>query len=80
MKRNLEEELSEFVKRIQDISSEHCPDWLTSNSYSVGIMPGHNLDLLQISLDYRVNRTEFLKTEVPDILKDPSKPDLRAVK
>lgn len=79
MKKKLEEELDELVGKMEAFISVNSPGWLTPNSTSVGIRPGHNLDLLQISFDFRVDRSEILKSETPDVLKDPSKPDLKVI-
>lgn len=75
-----EEELSEFVEKIEIFVATNCPSWLTSNSYFVGIKPGHNLDLLEISFDFRIDRTHMILSRTPEILKDPSKAALHVVK
>lgn len=77
---NLDDELIEFMAKLEKFSIENCPSWLTPNSYYSGIIPGHNLDLMQISFDYKVDRSAIMKFEIPDSLKDPSKPELTVVK
>lgn len=76
----IEEELSEFLEAFRVVSIEKCPSFLTSNSHFLGIVPGHNLDLLQISFDFKVDRWSLLKKNIPDILKDPSKAELTLLK
>jgi len=48
----------------------------------LGVIPGHNLDLLKIAFDFRIDRIFLLrmKTEIPDELKDPSKAELKVIK
>lgn len=74
---NIQEELNAFVEKILRVSYEECPSFLAPNSNFMGIIPGHNLDLLQISFDFRVDRTTLLLSETPNTLKDPLLPDLR---
>lgn len=74
-----EKELDEFVNKLNDFSIANCPSFIESNSFFVGIIPGHNLDLLQISFDFRITRSMLLKAKTPDILKDISKPNLKVL-
>ena len=76
----MEEELNEFIARFEECISKYCPKWITPNSNFVAIEPGHNLDLLKISFDFRVNRMEFLTRDTPQFLKDISKADLSIIK
>lgn len=71
-----QEELSEFIGKLDRFSSENCPKFITPNSNWFGVEPGHNLDLLKIAFDYRVDRTFLLRTDFTD----PSKPRLEVVK
>lgn len=78
-----EEEISAYIQRIERTVHEDCPAWLTPNSNWFGIMPGHNLDLLQIAFDFKINRSHVLKSSpdgVPAYLTDPSKPELKVIK
>lgn len=77
---NVQDELNEFIEKLGAFSIQHAPSWLKSNSYHVGILPGHNLDLLQIAFDFKVDRIYLLLSDTPDVLKDPSKGDLSLVK
>lgn len=77
---NIQEELNEFLGRVQEFSVGICPKWLTPNSHFAGIKPGHNLDLLEIGFDFRVDRTSLLLAETPDILQDPSKAQLKIMR
>ncbi len=72
-----EEDLKDFVYKIEEFIHFHYPKWLTPNSTSVGVLPGHNLDLMQISFDFRIDRTDLLLSDTPDVLKDFSKADLQ---
>lgn len=76
----MQEDISELLTRIDSVIAESCPAWLTPNSHFVSLVPGHNLDLLQVAFDFRVDRTSFLLSETPDFLKDPMKADLGVVK
>ena len=73
-------ELNEFIGKLEELARSNCPSWLQSNSYSVGVMPGHNLDLLQISFDFRIERAAILAMDCPEILKDPSNTVLTVIK
>jgi hypothetical protein len=77
---NHEDDLNEFKSKLERYSTEICPNWLTPNSTTVSIIPGHNLDLLQVSFDYRVDRTGLLISETPEELKDMSKPEFHVVR
>ncbi len=77
---DIQKELDEFVGKIETFNANNAPSFLTPNSYFVGIVPGHNLDLLQISFDYRIDRSQILKAETPEILKDPSKVELTVIR
>ncbi len=76
----MQEDLSEFLTHMVEASVRFCPSWLSANSYFMSIVPGHNLDLFQMSFDFRIDRTTILYTDTPDILKDPSKANLGVVK
>lgn len=76
----IQEELDEFIDKVQVFAAQNTPSWLTSNSNWVGIEPGHNLDLLKIGFDFVVDRTTLLWSETPNVLKDPSRADLGIVK
>lgn len=76
----IEEELDAFVEKLSTFSAENCPSFLTPNSNFMGIIPGHNLDLIQIAFDFRVDRMRMLLSETPNALKDPSKADLNLLK
>lgn len=80
MNDRIQEELNEFLEKVQEFNASICPHWLTPNSNFVGIKPGHNLDLLEILFDYRIDRTHLLFSEMPEELKDPSKPELKIIK
>lgn len=69
---NKSEELQLFIEKIEAFSAKNCPNWLCPNSIFFGVEPGHNLDLLKISLDYRIDRLFLLSLGVDDFLKDPS--------
>ena len=69
----IKKELDEFVNKIHAFAAQNCPSWLTPNSNFVGIRPGHNLDLLEISSDFLIDRYQILNSEIPQELKDPSK-------
>ncbi len=75
-----EEEISAYIARIERTVNEACPSWLTHNSNWFGIMPGHNLDLLQIAFDFKVDRSHLLKNGSPESLMDPEKANLRIIK
>lgn len=77
---DLQKELDELVERMEIYINCNCPSWLTPNSTFMGIEPGHNLDVLKIAFDFRINRSEFLRREVPQVLKDPSLADLTLVR
>lgn len=79
MSKNLSDELSDYVARMEAFSGQNSPSFLTPNSTFVAVVPGHNLDLLQITFDYRIDRTMMLRSEIPDALKDISKPDLKVI-
>ena len=74
---NIEDELNDLLAKLNRTIALNCPSFLTPCGYFVGISPGNNLDVLQISFDFRIDRTTVLKSETPDYLKDPSKPDLK---
>ncbi len=76
----VKEQLDKFISSIQAFNEANCPSFLCPNSYFVSIVPGHNLDLLQVSFDFRVDRTFMLLSETPEELKDMSEPDLRVVR
>jgi hypothetical protein len=78
--KSIQEELNDFVDKVQAFASNNLPSWLTPNSTFVGIRPGHNLDLLEVSFDFRIERWALAKREIPQELKDPSKPDLSVLK
>lgn len=78
--RDLQKEINDFMEKVDQFNADNCPGWLTPNSYGVGVIPGHNLDLLQIWFDYKIDRSTILRSETPDFLKDPSKADLNVVK
>ena len=77
---NLQEELNEFIRKMEEFSHNNCPSWLTPNSNYFGVEPGHNLDLLKIAFDYRIDRTFLLSKAGRDFLQDPEKPQLGIVK
>lgn len=74
----IQEELNEYISKLERFVSENSPLWLTPNSHFIGIRPGHNLDLLEISFDFRIDRSTIL--EAPDLFTDPSKTELRVIK
>lgn len=74
--KDTQEELNELVSKLEECLAANCPSWLTPNSYFVGVIPGHNLDLLQIAFDLRIDRTHMLRAQTPQALRDPSKPQL----
>jgi hypothetical protein len=76
----LHEELKIFVQSIDLFINQNCPRFLTPNSNFLGIIPGHNLDLLQISFDFKVDRQQLLGATIPNELKDPSKTELTVIK
>lgn len=67
------------MDKVQAFAGCNLPSWLAPNSCFVGIRPGHNLDLLEVSFDFRIDRTTMLLSDVPDVLKDPTKADLKIV-
>lgn len=75
-----EEEINAYIERIERAAHENCPSWLTLNSNWFGIMPGHNLDLLQIAFDFKVDRAHLLKNGSPQSLLDPEKGRLTVIK
>lgn len=72
-------ELYQFMDKLQAFLAKESPSFLTFCNYSMGIIPGGSLDVLQVLLDFRVNRIELLNLELPPELKDPSKADLKIV-
>lgn len=79
------EELQTFIEKLNAFSIKNAPKFLTPNSHFMGIEPGHNLDLLEISFDYRIDRTWLLSqkesTFCRTTLKDPSgPPELEIIK
>jgi hypothetical protein len=78
---NCHEQLQGFLRALEAFSNANCPSWLTPNSNYLGVMPGHNLDLVQIAFDYRIDRTWLLSQDEKSFLKDPSgPPELEVVK
>lgn len=70
-----QEELNEFIRKLDEFSAKNCPKWLTPNSNFFGVEPGHNLDLLKIAFDYQISRTWLLTSkESRSFLADPSGP------
>lgn len=80
MNKGVEDELSDFLSKLNDFAQDNAPSWLASNSYFMGVMPGHHLDLLQISFDFKIDRAHVLKHGEAGFLADPSKPELKVIK
>lgn len=76
----VQDALSVFLGEINDLCHNKCPNFLTPNSHFMGVRPGHNLDLFEISFDFRIDRTSILTMDTPDVLKDPSVADLKVLK
>ncbi len=74
------EELNKYVGEIEAVVNRCCPSFLTPNSSFVSVVPGHNLDLLQITFDLRIDRTSMFLSETPIELQDVSKPELKVLK
>lgn len=77
---DMHEQINDFAQKLDHYSASICPSFLTPNSRHMGIIPGHNLDLFQVTLDFKVNRTDLLMAQTPNELKDMSKADLTVIK
>lgn len=74
-----QEELDEFLSKLQEFTNKNAPSFLTLTSYTVGVMPGSNLDILQVTLDLRIDRIAVLLSKQPIELIDPSGPPMLKV-
>lgn len=77
---SLSDQLAEFMDKLDKFSMENCPPFLTPNSYCMSVVPGHNLDVMQVSFDFKIDRLAVLMSKEKNFLVDPSKPELEIVK